>query len=603
MKHLYKHGLWTLVLAAAFSPAGAQVMYSNGATIGVTTGGLMHVNGGFTVDNVSSLTNSGTINVRKNGPNFPLDGTFTLNNASVAFGPGDYYVEQDWVNNATFTANTSTVHLDGNTQQFITGTAATTFHNLTLSGTGTGNNRKKSLLLVNATSDATGVLDIADRELETQTNTFFVTNPATAAVTNVTTFGAEGFVSSTAPGTLSRETNSTSTYTFPTGSSVNVTRYRPIDLTPNAATANTYTVRFINHDPDNDSYLRSQNDGMLCLANDTFYHAILRPVGAAAADITMNYVPATDGNWSGMSQWRTSNTQWNDMATVAPATSGGFNTLTRSAWTFANPGEPYVLTNIRPATPTIVCPTVCANSSGNLFTATGSTTGYQWTVPANGTIVGGQGTDSLLVDWTNNTNWVYVVATSSIANCYSLPDSCQPTVAPNPNAAFMDTTAGMFGNDYTFIDQSTNGATGWTWDFGDGQTSNQQNPVHTYGSAGTYTVVLTATNANGCTDTTLRIITINEGILIPNVFTPNGDGVNDEFYIANSGLKEYQIEIFDRWGVSIFKSTAPEVRWDGRTTSGNPCSDGTYYFILKAVSNTKDYSTNGFLTLISSEKK
>jgi len=588
-----------LALGAFAFQAKAQIFFSNGALIHATAGSIVHINGGATFDNGSTFQNDGDVTVTKNSL-LPLAGTVTINNASTVSGDGTYNVEQDWVNNATFTGGNSTVILYGNTQQFITGTQVTTFNNLTLDGTGTGNNRKKTLQGVDANTGPNGILNIDDRELETQTNTFFVLNNATAAVTNNTTFGSEGFVSSTAPGTFSRVTGAPGTYNFPTGSSVNITRYRPVDIIPQTGSS-TYTARFVNHDADNDGFLRTANDGLMCATIDTFYHAILRPVGASSADIRLYYVPATDGNWDGMAHWRTTNVQWNDMQTTTPGASGGFSTLNRPAWQFANPGEPYLLTALRPAAPTIVCPSICPNTSTTFIANGGTGTGYQWTIPGNGTITGGQGTDTLQVDWTSGTGFVYVVATG--VQCNSLPDSCQPTINPVPNAGFFtDTTnSGMFGNDYSFIDQSTGTPTAWNWDFGDGNSSTQQNPNHTF-AGGTYTVTLTVTNSAGCTDTVTGFVTIIEGIIIPNVFTPNGDGTNDEFYIANSGLKEYSIEIFDRWGVKIFESTAPEIHWDGRTTSGQLCTDGTYYFILKAVSNLKDYSTTGFITLIGSKK-
>lgn len=342
------------------------------------------------------------------------------------------------------------------------------------------------------------------------------------------------------------------------------------------------------------------NDGSLCQAIDTFYHAIQRPLGASDADIRAYYVTATDGTWDGMAHWRTSNVQWNDMNTVAPATSGGFATLTRSAWNFLNPGDPYILTQKRPAAPAIVCPTICTNSSG-VFTASGGNgTNYQWGVPPNGTISSGQGTGTLTVDWTTGTGFVSVVSIDPVTGCASLPDSCQPTIAAPPTAGFIDTTGGQWGNNWSFFDQST-GAVSWSWDFGDGNTSTQQNPTYTYNGSGTYTVTLTVTNAAGCTDTITGVVNVLEGIIIPNVFTPNGDNNNDEFYIANSGMKEFSLTVFDRWGVKIFETTAPEIRWDGRSTSGQPCVDGTYYYILKAISPTKDYSTAGFVMLIGSK--
>jgi gliding motility-associated-like protein len=601
MKKIYLTFTGVLLMLASV-PLSAQIFYSNGATLVVTTGGVLHCNGGVTIDNTSNVTNNGTITTTKNST-APLPGTLTIDNGSTVGGNGDYNVEQDWVNDATFNGGASSVTLFGNTQQFITSNngTVTTFNDLTLTGTGTGNNRKKTLQSVDANTGLTGILTINDRELETQTQIFTVLNPATTAVTNSITPGSEGFVSSTGPtGTFARTTNSTGMYTFPTGSSVNVTRYRPIDLTPAAAAANVYTVRFVNHNADNDGYLRSTNDGLICNSNDTFYHAILRPVGATAADIRMNYIPASDGTWAGMSHWRTTNVMWNDMSTVAMGTSGVFTTMTRAAWAFVNPGDPYILTDVRPAAPTITCPTICENSSGNIFSASGGTgTGYQWTVPGQGTITGGQGSDSVFVDWTTGTGFVSVYATTA-TGCNSLPDSCAPAVSPAPNANASNATAG--GNSYLFTDLTAGGTT-WAWDFGDGGTSTQQNPTHSFPTSGTYTVILTVTNANGCMDTVQMIVTVNEDFLLPNVFTPNGDGVNDEFFITTSGLSEYKLEIYDRWGVKIFESAEPNVHWDGHTTSGALCADGTYYFVLVAISPTQDYSTSGFLTLIGSNKQ
>lgn len=594
--------LVAIAFALAISlPLSSQILYSNGATVAVTNGGVLWCNGGITLDNTSNFTNNGSVTTTKNSTAL-LPGTFTINASSSSQGNGTYQVEQDWINNATFVAGTSTVRMYGNTQQYITSVngTVTTFHNLTLLGNGTGNNRKKSLLLVNAISDPTGVDSLNNRELETQTNTFFVQNTSLTAVQNDQTAGSEGFVSSTAPGTLSRLTNSTGAYLYPTGSSNVLTRYRPVLITPNGAGNDEYTVRFINYNPDNDGFLRTQNDGTICTANDTFYHAIDHISGPDFADITIHYIPASDGPWVGMSHWRTTSTNWNDMGTVGFTTAGVFTQMTRNAWQFANPGFPYVLTDVRPAQPLINCPTICENSPNNLFTSSGATD-YVWTIPGNGTIISGQGTDSLYVDWTTGIGTVSVTAVSP-TGCNSLPTTCQPTVSPAPNANFLDTASGGWSSTYTFIDLTGN-ATAWTWDFGDGSSSTQQNPTHDYTGAGSYTVTLTVTNQYGCMDTVQSIVTALEGIIIPNVFTPNGDGTNDEFYIPNSGMKEYQIQIYDRWGVLVFESDAPAIHWDGRSTSGQPCTDGTYYFVLHALTNTHDYSTTGFLTLIGSGKQ
>jgi gliding motility-associated-like protein len=593
-------GFSAAILLGLSHMASGQIMFNNGAQIWTGPQSIIQVNGGIENSTAGSVDHNGTMTVTKNST-FLFPGNVILSGASTWQGDGVINVEQDWVNNATFIADNSNVELYGNTRQYITGTVATTFDTLILSGTGTGLNRMKSQT-IDATIDATGALKLNDRELDTDVNTMFVLNPDVNAITNNTILvGGEGFVSSLAPGVLSRVTNTTSTYIFPTGSSLGVTRYRPVLITPNSAsvaTPATYTSRFVNHNSDNDGFLRSINDNSLCTAIDTFYHAILRTAGTSFADVGVAYLPSADGTWDGMAHWRTTNNMWNDMIAPVTASLGSYTTNTKMAWQFANPGDPYVLTELRPAAPTLVCPPpICANTPGNLFSATGGSS-YTWSVPSGATIASGQGSDSLLVNWGSTGGTVYVVTNSISGTCSSVPDSCTVTVAPSPLAAFDTLSSGPFNNAYSFIDLSTNGST-WYWDFGDGTTSASQNPGHSYEGSGTYNVMQIVTSPAGCTDTILSTVIVNEGILIPNVFSPDGDGVNDQFYIANSGLKEYSIEIFNRWGVKVFETTADEIRWDGKSTSGIEMSNGTYYFILKAVSTTgKDYSTTGFITLL-----
>lgn len=80
--------------------------------------------------------------------------------------------------------------------------------------------------------------------------------------------------------------------------------------------------------------------------------------------------------------------------------------------------------------------------------------------------------------------------------------------------------------------------------------------------------------------------------ILPNVITPNNDGVNDMIdfskYISD---KEFEFEIFDRWGLTILKSDSKsKTIWDGTTSSGQKCVDGVYFYILK--SNTSSYKGN-----------
>lgn len=98
---------------------------------------------------------------------------------------------------------------------------------------------------------------------------------------------------------------------------------------------------------------------------------------------------------------------------------------------------------------------------------------------------------------------------------YSQDEDYAVTVAPNfsaPVAAFSVDAPTTCSGRVQFTDQSTNGATAWLWEFGDNTTSTQQNPLHTYATAGTYPVRLTATNANGTSTSAATTITYNAAV-------------------------------------------------------------------------------------------
>ncbi len=205
-----------------------------------------------------------------------------------------------------------------------------------------------------------------------------------------------------------------------------------------------------------------------------------------------------------------------------------------------------------------------------------------------------------------NSQTTYSVSITDANGCYSLSQTFSIDVLPSANAAFDTVSSGTFGVIYSFTDVSS-GGTSWIWYFGDSSnTSTEQNPVHNFPGAGTYTVTQIVYNQSGCPDTVTKIIHIQEGILIPNVFTPDGDGVNDVWYIPNSGVKDFHIEIFDRWGAKVFETTADEIRWDGHSSSGKLLTNGTYYFALKASlkseNGPKDYNTTGYVTLLTNKK-
>jgi gliding motility-associated-like protein len=118
-----------------------------------------------------------------------------------------------------------------------------------------------------------------------------------------------------------------------------------------------------------------------------------------------------------------------------------------------------------------------------------------------------------------------------------------------------------------------------------------------FSAPGNYLVNLIVTNEFGCNDTAQQSIEVLEGIIFPNAFSPDGDGINDYLVFQNSGILQLGLDIFNRWGVKVFETEASKVNWDGRTSAGELVSPGTYFYVLKAKSALNTYEKRGSVTV------
>ena len=138
----------------------------------------------------------------------------------------------------------------------------------------------------------------------------------------------------------------------------------------------------------------------------------------------------------------------------------------------------------------------------------------------------------------------------------------------------------------SFIDESSF-TEKWEWDFGDNSgTIFSTNTEHTYRDTGTYIIKLITTSDQGCPDTAYGRVIIREefAVYIPNAFTPNNDGVNDSFISLGMGIKDFEISIFDRWGLKIFYSIDMKKGWDGRIQeNGTPCQSDVYVYKINII--------------------
>jgi gliding motility-associated-like protein len=138
-------------------------------------------------------------------------------------------------------------------------------------------------------------------------------------------------------------------------------------------------------------------------------------------------------------------------------------------------------------------------------------------------------------------------------------------------------------------------ATAWTWDFGDGIQADGMMAEHAYAQPGIYFVTLSGRDAEGCVVTTqvgpfeVRV----PDLFIPNVFSPNGDGVNDRFGVDYAGDQPFLLAIRDRWGSLVYQARNKAEGWSG-IVEGEPAPDGVYYYFLRI--GDKEYA--GELSLL-----
>lgn len=235
-----------------------------------------------------------------------------------------------------------------------------------------------------------------------------------------------------------------------------------------------------------------------------------------------------------------------------------------------------------PAPPVVADQLICQGDDGLLEVVPVAGGSYEWYSTATGGGLLGTG-PSLTISNPAATGTYYVEVT--VNGCTSTRGDGELTVSIPPVASFVSNPdAGIPMNlpntEVTFTNLS-NGAVAYSWDFGDGNTSNQTDPVYTYTEEGLYTVTLTAENADGCTDEFLLepyVVENIQGLYIPNAFSPNGDGLNENFEISYMGYEGYQITIFDRWGKEVFDNGGnPQNLWNGRF-GGKQLPEGVYVY-------------------------
>jgi gliding motility-associated-like protein len=208
------------------------------------------------------------------------------------------------------------------------------------------------------------------------------------------------------------------------------------------------------------------------------------------------------------------------------------------------------------------------------------------------TVIGG----STPYAWSNSSSTGSVVTTNGGTVTVSSTNACATSTA-SVNVTVVNLNASISANPMSGItpvtvDFTNNsvGANTYLWNFGNGQTASTQTvSSQTYSVVGMHTVYLLITNGS-CSDIdslTINVLNQEGTMVIPNVFTPNGDSINDIFRITGFNIVDFNCTIFDRWGLRMFAWDGIKNGWDGKSNDKDVPA-GTYFYII----NAKDIDGN-----------
>ncbi|HSI89610.1 MAG TPA: gliding motility-associated C-terminal domain-containing protein, partial [Adhaeribacter sp.] len=244
---------------------------------------------------------------------------------------------------------------------------------------------------------------------------------------------------------------------------------------------------------------------------------------------------------------------------------------------------------------------ICSNQTGLVYEVAPVTgaTDYSWTVPAGWTIIKGAGTSKIEVKAGATGGDITVTAQNDCGSS----DLAVLAVAIKPAltlaGAIKDESSACSGLRYTVA--HLEGATNYNWTLPAGWqiiSGQGTNSIQVTATSQSGTITVTAQNA-GCTSEPLTISANSNAsasdLDIPNAFSPNNDGINEQWEIKN--LENYphnEVTIINRWGTEVFREKGYKNTWNGQSLSA-----GTYYYILqvKQCDNT-EVVRKGYLTIV-----
>jgi gliding motility-associated-like protein len=307
-----------------------------------------------------------------------------------------------------------------------------------------------------------------------------------------------------------------------------------------------------------------------------------------------------------------SNAATSESITVSPLVSSTYTVVVTDGNQCTDTAE--VTINVRPLPivdfqpDSIGCSPLCVNFTNLSTISSGSNQQWNWDF--------GDGSNAFIenpshcftnINPNNTVNYTVSLTVTSNEGCNSTATKNNYiTVFPHPIADFnytpsLPTTL----NPIISFENTSIGSTNWMWNFlnnSDTITSILESPYYTCNDTGTLFINLIATNSYLCSDTIETSIIVGQdwAIYIPNAFSPDDNGINDEFFAKTYGIKKLEMLIFDRWGNLLFESTEVQSHWDGKANKGNEIAQmDVYIYVINAIDIFDEkHKYRGTVTLI-----
>jgi len=243
---------------------------------------------------------------------------------------------------------------------------------------------------------------------------------------------------------------------------------------------------------------------------------------------------------------------------------------------------------------------ICEGETASFGFFTEGITSYEWTTSEGDVLVdweiseGEELTDTLITT-TESGTFILDIEFNNL----TISDSLTVNVIPNPIAPFeLEQITLCPELEYPFFLNGLNEGSFYEWQNG------ASSQFLELGEEGIYSVTISEPILGCSVSDAIEINHLCEPLIVlPNVFSPNADGLNKFFVpIAFSYIGSSEIQIFNRWGILVYEESN-NIRWSGKTAAGNQLPDGIYYYMVRynGINSSEELELSGTVTMLGSE--